>query len=216
MKPTQTRPERTPKKAIVYIRVSSDDQVEGTSLADQERQCIAALKAQGFEFAGTFRDEGATAKTADRAALIEAIDFARAKRNGVCVFMVWKVDRFARNTEDHFAIRRLLRSAGVELRSATEPIGDDPNAKLFETIVAGFAEFDNSIRRLRCCNGMRARIRSGIWPFKAPVGYQNRRLGRQDLKKTDPDPIDPVVFPILQRMLQGYARRAVHADSDRP
>ena len=195
-------------RGIAYIRVSSDDQVEGTSLESQQRQCAAVFAQQGLELVRTFRDEGATAKNANREALIEAVDFARNKRNRIDVLMVWKVDRFARNTEDHFAIRSILRAAGVELRSATEPIGDEPNAKLFETIVAAFAEFDNAIRALRCVNGMRARIRSGIWPFKAPVGYQNRSLKKQDLKKTEPDPIHPEIFPVLQRVLKGFARRA--------
>jgi len=200
-----TRHTTDPRRAIIYIRVSDDDQVKGTSLEDQERQCAAVLRTEGFEIVGTFRDEGQTAKTADRHALIDAVSFACSKTNRISVLMVWKVDRFARNTDDHFAIRGLLTAAGVKLRSATEPIGDEPNAKLFETIVAGFAEFDNSVRALRCSNGMRARIRSGVWPFRAPVGYVNRALARQGLKKTGPDPIDPVLFPLLQRLLKGYA-----------
>ena len=197
------------KRAVTYVRVSTEDQVAGTSLDDQDRQCTALLEQEGIEFVQGFRDEGASAKTADRARLMEALDFALDKRNRIDVFLVWKVDRLARNTEDHFAIRRLLRSGGVDLRSATEPIGDDPSSKLFEVMVAGFAEFDNSIRRVRCVNGMRARIRNGIWPFRAPPGYRNRSLTRRDLKKTDPDPIDPVVFPILQAALKGYARGAM-------
>ena len=105
------------KRAIVYIRVSDDGQVKGTSLDDQERQCTALLHAEGIEVVRTFRDEGETAKNADRQALMDAVSFACAKTNRISMFMVWKVDRFARNTQDHFTSRGLLNSAGVRLSS---------------------------------------------------------------------------------------------------
>jgi DNA invertase Pin-like site-specific DNA recombinase len=200
---------RKTNRGVTYVRVSTEDQVAGTSLDDQDRQCAALFQKEGIELVRGFRDEGASAKTADRARLVEALDFALDKRNRIDVFLVWKVDRLARNTEDHFAIRRLLRNGGIDLRSVTEPIGDDPSSKLFEVMIAGFAEFDNSIRRIRCVNGMRARIRSGIWPFRAPPGYRNRSLARRDIKKIDPDPVDPAVFSILQAALKGFARGAM-------
>ncbi|HEY3814567.1 MAG TPA: recombinase family protein [Caulobacteraceae bacterium] len=203
-----TKTKDTKKRAIIYVRVSDDGQINGTSLDDQAQRCTRALEDEQIEVVRLFREEGESAKSADRKGLMEAVQFCLHKKNHIDVFMVWKVDRFARRTEDHFAIRRVLRNAGIELRSATEPIGDDPNSKLFEVMVAGFAEFDNDIRRIRCTNGMRARIRSGIWPFKAPLGYRNRSLARQSIKKTEPDPADPVVFPILQRALKGFASGA--------
>lgn len=193
------------RKGIIYVRVSSDDQINGTSLDDQTERSTRALTERGVHLDRVFRDEGESAKSADRRALMEALEYCLDPKNGISVFMVWKVDRFARRTEDHFAIRKMLQDAGVELWSATEPIGNDPNAKLFEVLVAGFAEFDNEVRRIRAINGMRARIRSGIWPFKAPLGYRVRGLRRVGLKKTDPDPVDPIIFPLLQRVLKGYA-----------
>lgn len=195
-----------PMRGVYYVRVSTDDQVDGTSLDDQERQCSLSFQSNGIELVRAFREEGASAKTADRRVLSDAIAFCLDKRNRIGFFLVWKVDRLARKAEDHFALRKLLQDAGVELQSVTEPIGNDPSGKLFEVMVAGFAEFDNSVRRLRAVNGMRARIREGIWPFKAPVGYRNRSLAKSSVKKTDPDPVDPIVFPILQRLLQGLAR----------
>jgi len=214
-RPKKTKPKlsATPKRGVIYVRVSDEDQVQGTSLDDQERQCRDVFAGAGIELVRCFRDEGQSAKTAERAAFMDALQFCINKRNQIDVLLVWKVDRFARRVEDHWAIRKSLNDAGVQLRSVTEPIGDDPSSKLFEGILANFAEFDNAIRRVRCVNGMRARIRDGIWPFKAPVGYLNRSLARQDLKKTQPDPIDPVVFPILQRLLKGFAR-GVYTQSD--
>jgi hypothetical protein len=46
------------------------------------------------------------------------------------------VTRFAREKYDHFALRALLKSLGISLRSATEPIDDTSTGKLMEGVLA--------------------------------------------------------------------------------
>ena len=192
--------------AIIYTRVSSDEQVKGTSLNDQEARCRQYCADQGLVVLEIFREEGASAKTIDRQMLLKAMEYCRQHRGRVDAFVVWKVDRFARNAEDHFAVRKLLLEYGVSLRSVTEPIGQNPAEKLFETMLAGFAEFDNAIRRQRCSNGMQARVQQGIYPWKPPLGYRALGSKRRGEKKSQPDPPDERVFPIVQRGLKEYAR----------
>ncbi len=134
------------------------------------------------------------------------MEYCRQHRGKIDAFVVWKVDRFARNAEDHFAVRKLLLEYGVSLRSVTEPIGQSPAEKLFETMLAGFAEFDNAVRRQRCSNGMQARVQQGIYPWKPPIGYRTLGAKRRGEKKSEPDPPDERVFPIIQRGLREYAR----------
>jgi DNA invertase Pin-like site-specific DNA recombinase len=193
-------------KAIIYTRVSSDEQVKGTSLNDQEARCRQYCTDQGMEVVEVFREEGASAKTIDRRMLLEAMEYCRYHKGRVDAFVVWKVDRFARNAEDHFAVRKLLLEYGVSLRSVTEPIGHSPAEKLFETMLAGFAEFDNAIRKQRCSNGMQARVQQGIYPWKPPIGYRPLGAKRRGEKKSQPDPPDERAFPIVQRGLKEYAR----------
>lgn len=198
-------------KAIIYIRVSSDEQVQGTSLDDQEARCIKYCKENSIEVLKIFREEGASAKTTDRKVLVEAIEFCRKNKGKMEFFLVWKVDRFARNAEDHFAVKRLLLDYGVSLRSVTEPIGQNPSEKLFETMLAGFAEFDNAIRKQRCSNGMLARLRQGIWPWKPPTGYTPLGAKKRGEKKTGPDPIDENTFYIIQKGLKAYSEGAFNS-----
>ena len=117
-----------------------------------------------------------------------------------------KVDRFARNTEDHFAVRQILLNCGTQLHSVSEPIGDDPTSKLFETILAGFSDFDNAVRRQRAIDGLSARINQGLYPRKPPLGYLSNFANRKRLKKTEPDRIDPEIFPILQQALNEFSQ----------
>jgi len=192
-------------KGIIYIRVSSEEQTKGTSLDDQENRCRKYCKDNNIEVLDVFREEGVSAKTTDRKKLLEAMEFCRKNKGRMEFFVVWKVDRFARNTEDHFAVKKILADSGVSLKSVTEPIGKDPSEALFETILAGFAQFDNAIRKQRCSNGMLARLRQGIYPWHPPVGYTALGAKKRGEKKTGPDPIDENIFPILQKGLRAYS-----------
>ncbi len=192
-------------KGIIYTRVSSDEQILGTSLDDQQARCRKYCEENNIDVLKVFREEGVSAKTTNRKMLLEAMEFCRKNKGKIGAFVVWKVDRFARNTEDHFAVRKILTDYGVTLRSVTEPIGDNPAEKLFETMLAGFAQFDNAIRKQRCSNGMLARLRQGIYPWKPPIGYVALGAKKRGEKKTGPDPIHNEIFPILQKGLRAYA-----------
>ena len=71
------------KKAIIYCRVSSPEQVEGTSLESQERMCREYAKREGISALEVFIDRGESAKTADRTEFIKAISFCSQKKNEV-------------------------------------------------------------------------------------------------------------------------------------
>ena len=168
--------------AVIYIRVSDPQQIEGTSLAFQEAQCRDYCARKQLRVAAVFRDEGESAKDlklANREEFFRALQFCRDNKRRVGHFVVLAVSRFARNTEDHFSVRKVLSDYDVRLHSVTETIGDSPTEKFIETVLAGAAEYDNAIRKRRCIDGMAARIRQGICPWKPPLGYApaNRASG---------------------------------------
>ena len=53
---------------------------------------------------------------------------------------MYNLTRFAREKDDHFALRAHLKSLGISLRSATEPIDDTSTGKLME----GYGRFAHS------------------------------------------------------------------------
>lgn len=199
---------------VIYVRVSSSEQVEGTSLAVQEEQCRRYCKERCIAVLEVFREEGESAKTADRTELLRALAFCRLAKRQVKAFVVAKVDRFARNTEDHFYIRQHLQKAGVTLYSVSEPIGNSPTEKFVETVLAAGAEFDNAIRRQRSLDGMSGRIRQGIYPWKPPVGYLCAGHRQRQEKKTRPDEPHPVLFPLIQRAFREYLSGELRTLSD--
>jgi site-specific DNA recombinase len=190
---------------IIYTRVSSDEQVKGTSLDSQEKACRNYCKNKGIKVSEVFREEGVSAKTAERKELLRAINYCQKNKGKVDAFVVHKVDRFARNTEDHFYVRKKLADYGVTLHSVSETIGNNPVEKLMETMLAGVAEFDNAIRRQRCSDGMSARFNQGIYPLRQPLGYKCSHFRQRGMKKDKPDPPDEQIFSIIQKGLREYA-----------
>jgi DNA invertase Pin-like site-specific DNA recombinase len=165
------------KQAVVYCRVSSLEQVDGTSLESQERMCREYADRAGITILEVFVDRGESAKTADRPEFLNAISYCTKKRNLVDFFIVYKIDRFARNQNDHIGVRAKLKQHDVELLSVTEPINDSPMGKMMEGILSTFAEFDNNIRTERSSNGMRERLKQGLWVWPAPIGYTRLEQG---------------------------------------
>jgi site-specific DNA recombinase len=166
------------KSCIIYCRVSSADQLDGTSLETQEQVCRDYADRCGLEVLKVFVERGESAKTANRTELNRSLVFcSRRTKNQVNYFLVYKLDRFARNQEDHVTVRAMLRRSGTELRSVTEPIDDSPVGRAMEGVLSVFAEFDNNVRTERTKAGMLARVRQGFWCWHPPLGYHRPAPG---------------------------------------
>jgi site-specific DNA recombinase len=159
--------------AVIYVRVSTKEQTENLSLPTQLRACEEYCRREGFEVVARFREEGESAKTSDRTELKKLLEFCRQNKGRVHFLVVYNLTRFARDKYDHFALRAHLKSMGISLRSATEPIDDTSTGKLMEGVLAAFAQFDNDQRSERTRAGMRAALDLGRWTFVAPLGYLN-------------------------------------------
>ncbi|MDP2662585.1 MAG: recombinase family protein, partial [Dehalococcoidia bacterium] len=136
---------------------------------------------------------------------LRALEHCRKNKGHIQHFIVLRVDRFARSTEDHFSVRKLLQDYGVTLHSVTEAIGNSPTEKFIETVLAGAAEYENAVRKQRCVDGMMTKISQGLFPWMPPLGYLCGHSKKRGEKKLEPDKPDGEVFPILQRALNEYA-----------
>ncbi len=188
---------------IIYCRVSSKEQIEGTSLESQAAACEDYARHHRINILKTFVERGESAKFADRTQLIALLDFCKENKGQVQALLVWKLDRFARNVGDHFNIKASLLKYGVQVISVTEPIDGNPEGKLMETILAGFAQFDNDLRATRSVQGMKRKLQDGIYPWKSPHGYKSSV--KKGEKKTLPDEPDQPLFGRLQAVWRDFA-----------
>src|SRR5262245_31329459 len=186
--------------AVIYVRVSTKEQTENLSLPTQLKACEEYCERQSLDVLARFREEGESAKTADRTELQKLLQYCRLNKGKVQFVVVFNLTRFAREKYDHFALRAHLKSLGISLRSATEPIDDTSTGKLMEGVLAAFAQFDNDVRSERTRGGMKAALELGRWTFLAPLGYLNapRALGKSLIP-------DPERAPLVRRAFQEFA-----------
>jgi DNA invertase Pin-like site-specific DNA recombinase len=83
------------KRAAVYVRVSTQEQAEGTSLDVQRQTCRSYATGQGWTVVGEFADEGVSGTLGSRPGLDELVAACRA--GGVDVVVVHRLDRFGRS-----------------------------------------------------------------------------------------------------------------------
>ena len=153
--------------AVIYVRVSTKEQTENLSLSTQLKACEEYCERHGLKVLARFREEGESAKTADRTELQKLLHYCRTHKGTVQFVVVFNLTRFAREKYDHFVLRAHLKSLGISLRSATEPIDDTSTGKLMEGVLAAFAQFDNDVRSDRTRAGMKAALELGRWVFLA-------------------------------------------------
>ncbi len=163
-----------PKKAVLYLRVSTEEQVDNFSLGTQEQICLQEAQRRNMEVIQIFKEEGRSAKTiTGRPVLIELLEFCRKNKRSVQAVIVYRLDRMSRQTADYLAIRKKLAEYGIALISATEPTGNSPTNKLVETMLAAFGQLDNDVRSERTKNGMRARFLAGLNHGPVALGYRS-------------------------------------------
>lgn len=189
----------TRKKAVIYCRVSTKEQVEeGNSLATQEKYCRDYALKHNFEVSAVFIEEGESAKTADRTELQKLLLFCSKKQNHITAIIIYKIDRLSRNTDDYSQIRLLLKRYGVEIKSTSELFEDNPAGRFMENIIANVAQFDNDVRTERSVGGMKTAVREGRYVWMAPVGYKNCIVnGRSTITPDERAPLVKLAFQLM-------------------
>lgn len=193
-------------KAVIYLRVSTKEQAEeGYSIPAQAEACRRFTADRGWELADEFVDRDESARTADRPQL-QAMLTRLAEGPSIDCLVVHKLDRLARNLEDHAAVRAALRKAGVQLHSVTETLEDSASGKLVEGILASIAEFYSANLGQEIRKGLDQKAAQGGWPGRAPFGYRNVRRdtpGRRGESVLEPDQQSPLVVWAFERYATG-------------
>lgn len=186
--------------AVIYIRVSSDLQVKGTSLESQEAECRLWCLRNGYEVSRVFVDAGESAKTADRPQFLDLINWAKKYKPAVCV--VWKFERWARNSQDHAIYASFLAKGNTRLVSATEPTEENPAGRLLETMLSAVAQFDNEVRAERAKMAMKTVANRGGWVKRTPYGFIRARSGSLPILIHHPERA-PIVMDLFTGIATG-------------
>ena len=166
MKPEATR-------AVGYIRVSTEEQVDGHSLDAQRREIERHAERQGLTLVGIYADEGVSAHTErieKRPQLCALLQDA--SRGAFDVVIVHTIDRWARNIRVQTEALQRLGAAGVGFVSLTENIDfSTPSGKLMLTMIGGFSEFFSDQLGVHVLKSQRHKAEGGLPSGPVPFGY---------------------------------------------
>ncbi len=160
------------KRAALYVRVSSEEQVEGYSLSAQERAIHAYCAFHGFQVVADYRDEGKSARTDDlnkRPAFKRMLDAAEA--GSFDAVIVHKLDRFARNLRVTLETLDRLEKAGVGFVSVNENMDfATPMGRVVLSTMGSLAEFYSDNLSAETKKGKHERKRQGLYNGVLPFG----------------------------------------------
>ena len=159
--------------AALYIRVSTEDQVE-LSPDSQKKLLLDYAKKNGLlvEDEHIFMDEGISGRKAEkRPAFMNMIALAKKKDKPFEKILVWKFSRFARNQEESIVYKNMLRKDGVEVISISEPIIDGPFGSLIERIIEWMDEYYSIRLSSEVTRGMKEKAMRGGVQSSPVLGY---------------------------------------------
>jgi len=176
------------KKSLIYIRTSSDKQIDNTSLPVQEEKCRIFCQNEGHEVYDVLRMEAISAKTENEKRVEDLLKYCKKHKGKFEMLVVYNFDRFARDAYQHLYLRRELKKLNITVRSATQPIKDDILGNFMEIVIAGFNQTDNETRRLKVKDAMYHCVDEGLWPWFPPLGYYRPKVSGVRLGNCEWDP----------------------------
>ena len=186
------------KQLFAYIRVSDPKQKTGVSLQEQRAIIERYAEKIGAEIVEWFK-ETRTAAKAGRPVFDRMMNLLRTRKaQGV---IIHKLDRGTRNYRDWAAIDELIES-GIEVHVANDNLDlRSRGGRLAADVQIAVAV--DYIRNLReeALKGIHGRLKQGILPNGAGIGYVNTGAGK-------PKTIDPKKGPIVKSVFELYATGA--------
>jgi len=190
-----------PKRAIFYARVSSEGQVDNTSIDTQLDRGKAYAISQGFTLDRIFIDGGESGKSTDRTHFQEMIGYIQ--ENHVDVLLTFKLDRLSRNLKDILVfIDDNLNPKGIALQSVTENFNtQSADGRLFLQMLGSFAEFERKRINERTMSGKVSTAKKGGWNGgKVPYGYQRIEGSQFDFD------IQPEEAKVVEQVFKLYSQ----------
>lgn len=160
--------------AVIYTRVSTEEQTQNYSLDSQEKECRLYANRNNLTTVKVFREEGASGKTVSgRPELKSLLTYCTTKKNNISSVLVYKFDRWSRNVAEGLSVVAMLAKQGINVQAVTEPTEDNAMGKAMRGMMLVMAELDNNVKSERVKCGMMAAFEAGRWPWGAPIGYKH-------------------------------------------
>lgn len=202
----------TPKKALGYIRISSERQINGESPETQKAAIQTYADSHSVEVVKWFYDEAKSGKNTDRPELQNMLAYARKHKLELDHVIVYKMSRASRDIVTYTTGFYLpLHELGITIRSATEPIDETATGQFMGGIGVLVAQLDNANKRDMTVDNMKSLAYQGYWQHPPVLGYEIHKI-KNDIGKLrstlKPNSQAPLLKEVLERFSQGDITKA--------
>ena len=165
------------KKVILYCRVSSDEQAQGTSLGYQEARLREHCSRNDYHIVECYREDYSAKTFKKRPEMQKIMTYCRTHPKSVDEILFLRWDRYSRSLEFALTNIRQLKKLDITVNSIENPL--DHNSPDFPTMLGvyiGNAEAENNKISKRTKDGIISSREKGKCTNHAPRGYKNVKI----------------------------------------
>lgn len=165
---------REGKRCVIYVRVSTEMQVDGFSLDAQKNVLKKFVERENMKLVNIYEDAGKSGKSIEgRPAFKKLLTDIE---NGLVIdyVIVYKLSRFGRNAADILNSLEFIQSYDINLIATEEGIdSSQTSGKLLISVLSAVSEIERENIIEQTMNGRKEKARQGGWNGGfAPYGYR--------------------------------------------
>ncbi len=158
------------KRVMVYLRVSTEGQVDKYGLEAQERDIRVYCSKHEMEIVGMLIERGVSGVKEERPEFDRLLN---GEFDGIDAVVVAKNDRIARDINVYYYFKMMLKKKGIELISVAEDFGEfGMMARFLEAFTLCVAEMERDNITRRTSAGRKVKAKAGGYAGgRPPFGY---------------------------------------------
>lgn len=197
---------RKGRKCVIYIRVSSERQVQGYSLEGQKRYLKEWAEFEGMDVSEIYVEPGKSGKSiTGREVFQKMLDDISSGSVDTDYVVVFKLSRFGRNAKDILNSLTFIQRYGVNLICKEDGLDSGTSmGKMMITILGAVAEMERENILTQTMLGREEKAKQGGWNGGfAPYGYE--LVNGSLIKKEDEAKIVELIFDKFVYGGMGYS-----------
>lgn len=159
-------------KAVLYLRVSSEDQAKKYSLSSQKKELTALAKKRSYKVVEIYDEGGISGESlVTRPQMLQLLEDAEI--GNFSYLLITALDRISRDMKDSLYIRSKLQDAGVTIITPSQEFSHDSIDHDFTANLFGsMADYERKLILERCQQGrIEKRAKGGWLGGTPPIGY---------------------------------------------
>lgn len=162
------------QNAVGYVRVSSDIQIDNTSIEMQIEKVKDYCKLYNIELKKVFIDEGQSGSNTDRKGYNDMIEYISNQDNSINALIVYKADRLHRKLKNLLEMIEQFEAFETAFISITENFDTSTSqGMLFLQMIGSFSEFERNLINERTKGGRVKKASSEKFAGgRVPYGYK--------------------------------------------